>query len=137
MDKQTYKVVLDLRAFPLAEEITHVGEDDKPRFGIFIPYEENNVYRGEYHAYANIVAVPIRDDVRHCAPCDAGDTHFLNPYWTKAHTKEMEDKGFVKNQTYMGWMTVRGFKNYINADTGNERGPRKKRAYRRRKKEGA
>lgn len=107
-----YKIALDLRGFPFAEEMMHECEDGKTRAGIFIPYEENNVYRGEKVAIANIAAVGNSVTRRKSTLNNINWTHTLQPYWTHAHQEEMAAVGIERRNVYLGHVEVlqwRGF----------------------------
>lgn len=99
-----YQITVDLKKLPYAEETMFECEDGETRAGIFIPYEENGVYRSPDHALFNMSTSALTNDYRRKSSYSAGRTHSIRPYWTRAHKQEMLEKGINQDDEYYGWM---------------------------------
>lgn len=111
-----FKVVLNLRAFPFAEEMVHECEDGERREGIFIPYEvegQRYVYRNDKYSYFNIYACVDNIARKYKAGSRPNTTHVLHPYWTKEQEAKMKDLGYEKRSVFLGNMSILRWSNWV------------------------
>lgn len=101
-----YQVIFDLKSLPFSEQIEWECDDGQKRYGMFIPYEENNAYVNDKHAYLNFQALARPMKERRKAVGGANQTHELRPYWTREQTKKMNDMGFFKKLMVHGWLKI-------------------------------
>ena len=104
-----FKIHMNLRAFPFAEEMMHECEDGEVREGIFIPYEVDGVrfiYRGDKQTVINLMALANNRKRRRMPGCRPNTTHTIHPYWTKAQKAKMEQYGFEQKTTFLGSMLI-------------------------------
>lgn len=104
-----YQVIFDLKSLPFSEQIEWECDDGKTRFGMFIPYEENNAYVSEKHAYLNFQACARPMKERRKAVGGINQTHELRPYWTKEQTRKMHEMGFFKKLMVHGWLKIMNY----------------------------
>ena len=106
--KQTYKIAENLLGFQMAEECRFECRDGETRLGVFIPYEENNVYKTEKHAWVTITALPMAEE-RRKTPWNRNNTHDLIPYWTWEQKKKYAEAGVYQDSIKYGFMGIQGF----------------------------
>lgn len=107
-----YKVALNLRNLPGAEETVLEGEDGERREGIFIPYEVNGaklVYHSTKSAFVNIATIANNGRRRRTLPTTPNDLYTLHPYWTRQQREKMAEVGLERETVYLGKMTVIGY----------------------------
>lgn len=104
-----YQVVLDLKTLPYSEQIEWECGDGKTRHGMFIPYDENNAYVNEKHAYLNFLATARPMKERRKAVGGINQTHEIHPYWTREQEEKMHELGFYKKWLVHGWLKIMNY----------------------------
>lgn len=106
----TYHAVIDLLSFPCAETVLDFEcNDGERRHGVFIPYEINNIYVSEKHAYINLHVLARSMEQRRKAVGGINQTHEMRPYWTKEQTQKMHKLGYFKKLMVHGWLKIMSY----------------------------
>lgn len=126
-DRTCYKVVLDLKGFPYAQEMIVEDDDGRKIEGIFIPYEKSFIYRHEKHAFVNLFAAGIykKKDYGFKNYNEVSRSHNLIPFVTAAQNEELKAAGLNQHYINMGWMErkiVKPWKSRFDKDNGNNEG---------------
>lgn len=101
-----YKVVVDLKGFPYAQEMIVEDDDGQKVEGIFIPYEKSFVYRHEKHAFVNLFACGIykKKDYGFKNYNEVQRSHNMIPYVSMAQAAMLKAAGLNQHYINMGWM---------------------------------